>query len=73
MLTHTEEIVGALSAQGDERRASADGKIDLFAVEGATAGITYVFNSLRENKLIASGDTIAIGMPIFAPYIEIPS
>jgi hypothetical protein len=46
--------------------------IDLFAVEGGTAGITYVFNSLRQNKLIAAGDVIAIGMPIFAPYIEIP-
>jgi aspartate 4-decarboxylase len=48
------------------------GEIDLFAVEGATAGITYLFNSLRQNKLIAPGDTIAIGVPIFAPYIEIP-
>jgi aspartate 4-decarboxylase len=46
--------------------------IDLFAVEGGTAGITYAFNSLRENKLLAPGDVIAIGMPIFAPYIEIP-
>jgi aspartate 4-decarboxylase len=46
--------------------------IDLFAVEGGTAGITYVFNTLRENKLLAPGDKIAIGMPIFTPYIEIP-
>ncbi len=46
--------------------------IDLFATEGGTAGITYVFNSLRENRLLAPGDTIAIGMPIFTPYIEIP-
>ena len=48
------------------------GGIDLFAVEGGTAGITYVFNTLRENKLLAPGDKIAIGMPIFTPYIEIP-
>jgi aspartate 4-decarboxylase len=48
------------------------GGTDLFAVEGATAGITYVLNSLRENRLLASGDKIALGMPIFAPYIEIP-
>ena len=46
--------------------------VDLFAVEGGTAGITYVFNTLRENKLLAPGDKIAIGAPIFAPYIEIP-
>jgi aspartate 4-decarboxylase len=48
------------------------GGVDLFAVEGGTAGITYVFNTLRENKLLAPGDKIAIGAPIFAPYIEIP-
>jgi aspartate 4-decarboxylase len=48
------------------------GAIDLFAVEGATAGIIYVFNSLCQNRLLLSGDKIAIGMPIFAPYIEIP-
>ncbi len=46
--------------------------IDVCAVEGATAGITYVLNSLRENRLITSGDTIAIGTPIFSPYLEIP-
>jgi aspartate 4-decarboxylase len=45
---------------------------DLFAVEGGTAGITYVFNTLRENRLLVPGDKIAIGMPIFTPYIEIP-
>jgi aspartate 4-decarboxylase len=46
--------------------------VDLFAVEGGTAGITYVFNTLRENKLLAPGDKSALGAPIFAPYIEIP-
>jgi aspartate 4-decarboxylase len=48
------------------------GGVDLFATEGGTAAIGYIFNSLRENKLIAPGDTIALGMPIFTPYIEIP-
>ena len=46
--------------------------LDLFAVEGGTAGITYVFNTMRENRLLVPGDKIAIGMPIFTPYIEIP-
>jgi aspartate 4-decarboxylase len=46
--------------------------MDLFAVEGGTAAITYMFNTMRENKLLAPGDKIAIGMPIFTPYIEIP-
>ncbi len=32
----------------------------------------YVFKSLMENKILHKGDTIAIGTPIFTPYIELP-
>ena len=45
---------------------------DLFAVEGGTAAMAYIFNSLKENKILNSGDKIAIGTPIFTPYLEIP-
>ncbi|MBB3012374.1 bifunctional aspartate transaminase/aspartate 4-decarboxylase [Cupriavidus alkaliphilus] len=48
------------------------GDFDLFAVEGGTAAMTYLFNTIRENHLLKAGDTIALGMPIFTPYIEIP-
>jgi aspartate 4-decarboxylase len=72
MLRHTEEIVRHYLRNETCGGRTRAGDIDLFAVEGATAGIAYVFNSLRQNKLIAPGDTIAIGVPIFAPYIEIP-
>src|SRR5580698_6928654 len=48
------------------------GEFDVFATEGGTAAMTYIFNTLRENHLIAPGDTIALGSPIFTPYIEIP-
>jgi len=34
--------------------------------------MTYIFNTMRENRLLAPGDKIAIGMPIFTPHIEIP-
>jgi aspartate 4-decarboxylase len=73
MLTHAERVVRDYLRK--ELGLGPDGAeaIDLFAVEGATAGITYLFNSLRENTLIAPGDKIAIGMPIFPPYIEIPA
>lgn len=46
--------------------------IDLCAVEGATAGITYLFNSLRANGVLAPGDMVAVATPIFSPYLEIP-
>ncbi|MDR5817599.1 MULTISPECIES: bifunctional aspartate transaminase/aspartate 4-decarboxylase [unclassified Caballeronia] len=48
------------------------GEFDVFAVEGGTAAMTYIFNTMRENFLIKPGDTIALGRPIFTPYIEIP-
>ncbi len=46
--------------------------IDLFAVEGGTAAMTYIFNTLKQNHLVKKGDKVAIGMPVFTPYIEIP-
>lgn len=48
------------------------GALDLFAVEGGTAAMSYIFNTLRQNGLVARGDKVAIGTPVFTPYIEIP-
>ncbi|MDR2919751.1 MAG: aspartate 4-decarboxylase [Tannerella sp.] len=48
------------------------GKFDLFAVEGGTAAMCYIFDSLMENNLLKKGDKIALGVPVFTPYIEIP-
>lgn len=48
------------------------GNTKIFATEGGTAAMTYIFNSMRENFLLAPGDKIALGVPIFTPYIEIP-
>lgn len=44
----------------------------LFPTEGGTAAIVYIFNSLKENKLIQPGDKIAMNTPIFTPYLQIP-
>ena len=48
-------------------------EFELFATEGATMSMVYLFNSLKENKLLVTGDHIAIGTPIFSPYLEIPT
>jgi aspartate 4-decarboxylase len=48
------------------------GGLDLFATEGGTAAMTYIFNTLRENKILLPGDKIAVARPIFTPYLEIP-
>ena len=72
MLTLLETVVGQYLARELLGGQLPVGGMDLFAVEGGTAAMTYVFNTLRENKLLMPGDKIAIGRPIFTPYIEIP-
>ena len=47
------------------------GKYDIFAVEGGTAAMCYIFDTLLQNELIHRGDTIALAVPTFTPYIEI--
>jgi len=47
------------------------GKYDIFAVEGGTAAMCYIFDTLMQNELIHRGDTIALAVPTFTPYIEI--
>jgi len=47
------------------------GTHDLFAVEGGTAAMCYIFDSLMQNGFLKKGDTIALFVPTFTPYIEI--
>ena len=72
MLVHNERVVHEYlmwAMCGSPRPA---GKFDLFAVEGGTAAMCYIFKSLKVNRLLRAGDTIALGTPIFTPYIELP-
>jgi aspartate 4-decarboxylase len=72
MLKLSEIIVGQYLRREMIGKHPFVGEFDVFAVEGGTAAMTYIFNTMRENHLIKAGDTIALGMPIFTPYIEIP-
>lgn len=72
ILHHTEQVVHAYLVQEMCAKNPPTGKYDLFAVEGGTAAMCYIFNSLMENKLMHKGDTVALGAPIFTPYLEIP-
>ena len=70
MLVHNERIVHEYlmwAMCGDPRPS---GKFDLYAVEGGTAAMCYIFKSLKANRLLFPGDTIALGTPIFTPYLE---
>ncbi|MCD4723905.1 MAG: aspartate 4-decarboxylase [Bacteroidales bacterium] len=48
------------------------GNYELFATEGGTAAMCYIFDSLMQNFLVKRGDKIALFVPTFTPYIEIP-
>ncbi len=73
MLKNCEKIVRAYIDDTMFACSPPKGTMDFFAVEGGTAAMTYIFNTLKENFLINPGDTIAIGTPIFTPYLEIPT
>jgi aspartate 4-decarboxylase len=72
MLRCTERIVHEYLAQEMCGGRPPAGRFDLFAVEGGTAAMCYIFDSLMVNGLLRRGDTIALGVPTFTPYIEIP-
>lgn len=72
ILQFTEMIVQDYLAQEMCDRRPPKGKYDLFATEGGTAAMCYVFDSLQENFLLNKGDGIALMVPVFTSYIEIP-
>lgn len=72
MLPGVERVMQAYFAQELQRGAPAAAPPRLFATEGATAGICYLFQSLLASRLLAPGERIAIGVPAFTPYLEIP-
>jgi len=72
MLSLSEKIVHKYLEQEMFAGDPSVGKFDLFATEGGTAAMDYIFTSLLENKILHKGDKIALGTPIFTPYIEIP-
>ncbi|MBD3108332.1 aspartate 4-decarboxylase [Bacillus sp. AGMB 02131] len=49
-----------------------DNSYDLFAVEGGTAAMCYIFDSLMANRLMKKGEKLALMVPIFTPYLDIP-
>lgn len=72
MLVHGERIVQEYLSRELFAGKPPSGRFDLFAVEGGTAAMTYLFHSLSVNGLLRKGDTIALGTPLFTPYLEIP-
>jgi aspartate 4-decarboxylase len=70
MLVHNERIVHEYLMWAMCGLPRPAGKFDIYAVEGGTAAMCYIFKSLKANRLLMPGDTIALGTPIFTPYTE---
>ena len=70
MLKHNERITHEYLMWAMCGEPKPAGKYDLYSVEGGTAAMCYIFKSLKANRLLHPGDTIALGTPIFTPYIE---
>ncbi len=72
MLIHIEKIVKEYLKAEMKYDLEKGGDFNVFAVEGATAAMCYIFDSLIANNLLLKGDKIAIMTPVFTPYLEIP-
>lgn len=72
MLVHNEQVVREYLQWAMCGTPAPEGKFNLYAVEGGTAAMCYIFKSMKSNRLLNPGDTIALGVPIFTPYLEMP-
>ncbi|HEY4757495.1 MAG TPA: bifunctional aspartate transaminase/aspartate 4-decarboxylase, partial [Chthoniobacterales bacterium] len=70
MLVHNEQIVHEYLQWAMCGNPRPTGTFKIYAVEGGTAAMCYIFKSLKANRLLFPGDSIALGTPIFTPYLE---
>lgn len=73
MLVHNEVVVREYLQWAMCGEPRPNGTFKLYAVEGGTAAMCYIFKSLKNNRLLNPGDTIALSVPIFTPYLEMPA
>jgi aspartate 4-decarboxylase len=72
MLVHNEQIVREYLQWAMCGEPRPKGTFHLYAVEGGTAAMCYIFKAMKNNRLLNPGDTIALATPIFTPYLEMP-
>jgi aspartate 4-decarboxylase len=70
MLVHNEQVFQEYLQWAMCGTPRPKGQFKIYAVEGGTAAMCYIFKSLKSNRLLNPGDTIALGVPIFTPYLE---
>lgn len=72
-LPYTEAILNAYLQSTLYHGVDLAGETQVFPTEGGSAAIVYIFEALSHNRLLKAGDRIAIGTPVFTPYMQIPS
>ena len=72
MLKYHEMIVNDYIIKEMCNNNPPEGKYDLFATEGGTAAMCYIFDTLQANHILEQGDKLALFVPVFTPYLEIP-
>jgi aspartate 4-decarboxylase len=72
MLAHVEQLLHLYLTVTHLGPTPPEGRFRLFGTEGGAGAMSYVFQSLQRNGLLVPGDSIAIGTPIFSPYLQIP-
>lgn len=72
ILKNTEIICFEYLKKNILTKVNIDTKTNLFATEGASAAMCYIFKTLKLNGILKKGDKIAINTPIFSPYFQIP-
>jgi len=72
-LPNTEAILNAYLQSTLYNGVDLAGQTQVFPTEGGSAAMVYIFEALSHNRLLNTGDTIAIATPIFTPYMQIPS
>lgn len=73
ILPYTQEIVNRYLVKTMDDGQAPEAPYDLFATEGGTAAMCYLFYCLKCNFLVNPGDRIALMTPIFTPYLNIPT
>src|SRR4051812_41019592 len=70
MLVHNEQIVHEYLQWAMCGPPRPKGKFKIYAVEGGTAAMCYIFKSLKANQFFNKGDKFALGCRIFTLTLE---
>ena len=69
---HVEQVVDSYLTRELCAGRELPSRLHLFATEGGSAAMCYLFDSLNANGVLPLGSKVALMVPAFTPYLEIP-